>query len=98
MDNSDQPESPQPSFEKVTNSEDSFVSTANSKSDKAMQETVLLPEGNQNPIVQIAPNYGLGIMPAMQGGHLLQFEGHEIQARDMSHLSGYVVSILILLL
>ncbi|OAY28320.1 hypothetical protein MANES_15G057800v8 [Manihot esculenta] len=90
VDNSDQPESPQPSFEKVTNSEDSFVSTANSKSDKAMQETVLLPEGNQNPIVQIAPNYGLGIMPAMQGGHLLQFEGHEIQARDMSHLSGYV--------
>ncbi|WCJ33132.1 hypothetical protein M5689_014510 [Euphorbia peplus] len=76
-------------FDKVPKPESDAAATPDSTFDKPAQEIMLISEGHQNPTVQIAPNYGYGIMP-MQAGHFVQFEGHEIQARDVSRLSGFV--------
>ncbi|XP_065862723.1 GBF-interacting protein 1-like isoform X2 [Euphorbia lathyris] len=88
VDHPDQLESSQV-FDKLPKPESEAAPTSDSKFDKAAQEIMLITEGHQNPTIQIAPNYGYGIMP-MQAGHFVQFEGHEIQARDVSRVSGFV--------
>ncbi|CAK7324477.1 unnamed protein product [Dovyalis caffra] len=85
-----QPESPQSVLEKVAMPEGNVAPSADSKADQSKQDGMLLPEGNQCSTVQIAPNYGIGIMPPMQTTHLVPFPGHETQAQDVSQLSGFV--------
>ncbi|KAM6579235.1 hypothetical protein CsatA_003009 [Cannabis sativa] len=55
------------------------------KGKQLKQETVTqLPlNGAQFPVVINAPNYGVGLMPPMLGGHhLVRLEGHEVQAHE----------------
>jgi len=89
---SDQPESPIHVLEKVSISEGNVDPSADSGAVQPKQDEMLLPEGHQSSTVQIAPNYGFGIMPPMQAAHLVPFAGHETQAWDVSQTTGFVVS------
>ncbi|KAJ6416863.1 hypothetical protein OIU84_002698 [Salix udensis] len=84
-----QPEPPQLVLEKVLISEDNVAPSADSKVVQSEQDEMLLPECHQSPTVQIAPNYGFGIMPPLQAAHLVPFVGHETQASDVSQRSGF---------
>ncbi|XP_012071069.1 GBF-interacting protein 1-like isoform X2 [Jatropha curcas] len=90
VDHPDQLESPEQVFENATKSEGIATSDADPKSNKASQEMMLLPEGQQNSVVQIAPSYGFGIVSTVPGGQLVQIEGYESQTQDVSCLSGFV--------
>ncbi|KAI9403095.1 hypothetical protein POPTR_001G370900v4 [Populus trichocarpa] len=87
---SDQPESPIHVLEKVSISEGNVDPSADSGAVQPKQDEMLLPEGHQSSTVQIAPNYGFGIMPPMQAAHLVPFAGHETQAWDVSQTTGFV--------
>ncbi|KAJ6728341.1 FLOCCULATION PROTEIN (DUF1296) [Salix koriyanagi] len=89
VDHSYQPEPPQLVLEKVLISEDNVAPSADSKVVQSEQDEMLLPECHQSPTVQIAPNYGFGIMPPLQAAHLVPFVGHETQASDVSQRSGF---------
>ncbi|KAG5235202.1 GBF-interacting protein [Salix suchowensis] len=89
VDHSYQPEPPQLVLEKVLISEDNVAPSANSKVVQSEQDETLLPECHQSPTVQIAPNYGFGIMPPLQAAHLVPFVGHETQASNVSQRSGF---------
>lgn len=93
VDHSDKSESPQNELVKVPQSEGNVAANADSEGDQSKQEIMMVPEGHLNPTAPIAPNYGFGIMPPVQGGHLIQFDGHETQAQDVSRVSTFVVSL-----
>ena len=93
VDHSYQPEPPQLVLEKVLISEDNVEPSADSKVVQSEQDEMLLPECHQSPTIQIAPNYGFGIMPPLQAAHLVPFVGHETQASDVSQRSGFAVSL-----
>uniref|UniRef100_A0A6N2KI08 GBF-interacting protein 1 N-terminal domain-containing protein n=1 Tax=Salix viminalis TaxID=40686 RepID=A0A6N2KI08_SALVM len=92
VDHSYQPEPPQLVLEKVLISEDNVAPSVDSKVVQSEQDEMLLPECHQSPTIQIAPNYGLGIMPPLQAAHLVPFVGHETQASDVSQRSGFAPS------
>lgn len=93
VNHSDQPESPIHVLEKVSISEGNVEPNADSRAVQPKQDEMLLPEGHhQSSTVQIAPNYGFGIMPTMQAAHLVPIAGHETQAWDVSQTTGFVVS------
>ncbi|KAB5534312.1 hypothetical protein DKX38_017398 [Salix brachista] len=89
VDHSYQPEPPQLVLEKVLISEDNVAPSVDSKVVQSEQDEMLLPECHQSPTIQIAPNYGFGIMPPLQAAHLVPFVGHETRASDVSQLSGF---------
>ncbi|KAJ8754878.1 hypothetical protein K2173_015390 [Erythroxylum novogranatense] len=76
-------------LEKVKQSDDNVVPSIDSKGDHLEQDTMLIKEDHQSPSVQIAPSYGLGIVPSMQGNHLVHFDGHEVQSQDVSGISKF---------
>ncbi|XP_034925139.1 GBF-interacting protein 1 isoform X3 [Populus alba] len=90
VNHSDQPESPIHVLEKVSISEGNVEPSADSRAVQPKQDEMLLPEGHQSSTVQIAPNYGFGIMPTMQATHLVPIAGHETQAWDVSQTTGFV--------
>ncbi|KAF9666562.1 hypothetical protein SADUNF_Sadunf16G0241800 [Salix dunnii] len=90
VNNSDQPESPQHVLEEVSISEGNVAPSADSRAVQQEQDGMLIPEGHQSSTVQIAPNYGFGIMPPMQPAHLVPFAGHETQAWNVSQPTGFV--------
>ncbi|KAJ6776064.1 FLOCCULATION PROTEIN (DUF1296) [Salix koriyanagi] len=89
VNHSDQPESPLHVLEEVSISEGSVAPSADSRAVQQEQDGMLIPEGHQSSTVQIAPNYGFGIMPPMQPAHLVPFAGHETQAWDVSQPTGF---------
>ncbi|KAB5521247.1 hypothetical protein DKX38_025566 [Salix brachista] len=89
VNHSDQPESPLHVLEEVSISEGSVAPSADSRAVQQEQDGMLIPEGHHSSTVQIAPNYGFGIMPPMQPAHLVPFAGHETQAWDVSQPTGF---------
>ncbi|XP_011038867.1 PREDICTED: uncharacterized protein LOC105135606 isoform X6 [Populus euphratica] len=90
VNHSDEPESPIHVLEKVSISEGNVEPSADLRAVQPKQGEMLLPEDHQSSTVQIAPNYGFGIMPTMQAAHLVPFAGHETQAWDVSQTTGFV--------
>lgn len=73
--------------------------------DSDVSSTVVVPEcseskqltdfpsgGNQYSMVNNSPTYSLGILPTMVASQVTPIESTESQARDASHLPGFVVS------
>ncbi|XP_062078949.1 GBF-interacting protein 1-like [Humulus lupulus] len=71
-------------LEKLQPSEGNVSVSTDLKGKQPKQETVAqFPlNGTQIPVVINGPNYGVGLMPPMLGGHLVQLEGHEVQAHE----------------
>ncbi|CAI0378401.1 unnamed protein product [Linum tenue] len=62
---------------------------ADPKCDQPKQERTQTLERHQSPTAQLAPNYGLGVLPAMEGVHNGQLDGHEPRARDAPRISPF---------
>lgn len=73
-------------------SADHISTSTNLKHDGPKQELPLLSESHQKPPAQTIPNYGFGLMlPSQPTGQVLQVEGAETQACDVSHMSNFAV-------
>ncbi|OMP06939.1 UBA-like protein [Corchorus olitorius] len=82
-DNSDQSHSPP-----VPESDGNISSDADLKVDQSNQEMQMHPEGNPSVIPNVH-GYGFGFMPA-SASHLVQFDGPEARANDVSRLTNFV--------
>uniref|UniRef100_A0A2P2MF88 GBF-interacting protein 1 N-terminal domain-containing protein n=1 Tax=Rhizophora mucronata TaxID=61149 RepID=A0A2P2MF88_RHIMU len=90
VDHFNQPESPKQVLDEVPQSVGNDAPDSESKDCKLKEDAIFLPEGHHNTSIQITPTYGFGMMQPMQKGHHAQFEGHEAQEQDISHVSGFV--------
>lgn len=60
---------------------------------ESKQETTLLSGGQQYSVVHTNPNSSFGFAPPVLGSQFAPFENSESQARDVSRLPSFVVSI-----
>ena len=86
-DYTDNPQSPAHTPENLSG--DGDVSSSIPEYSENKQENALLSGGHQYSMVRTSPNYSFGIVPPM----LAPFENAESQAREVSRLSSFVVSI-----
>jgi hypothetical protein len=60
---------------------------------ESKQEAALLSGGHQYSVVHTSPSYSFGFVPPMLGSQIAPFENSESQARDVSRLPSFVVSL-----
>lgn len=76
-------------------SENKVLSLSNSMFDQAKQN--LSSEAPQDPVAQDVPgNNSFGLMPSILGSQFVQLEGPEVQTRDVSRPSNFMVSPMLL--
>lgn len=88
----DHPESPSHAPENLTG-ESKVSSSAITEYNESKQDNVLLSGGQQYSGVHTSPSYSFGFVPPMLSSQIAPFENSESQARDVSRLPSFVVSL-----
>lgn len=88
----DHPESPPHVSENISSGEGDISSSSAPEYD-SKQEIALPPGGHQYSTVHTSPNYSFGFVPPILGSQLAPFESSESQARDVTRLPSFVVSL-----
>lgn len=88
----DHPQSPAHVPENLSGEGD-VTASAVQEYNETKQDNTLLSVGPQYSMVHTSPNYSFGFMPPMLGSQFAPFENSESQARDVSQLQSFVVSV-----
>lgn len=87
------PQSPIHAPQDVPAVESNVSSSAVPEYGESKQDTSLQPESHHYSMIHTPPSYSFGYMPPVVGSQLAPFESSDSQARDVSRLPSFVVSL-----
>lgn len=89
----DHPQSPIHAPQNASAVENNVSSSTVPEYSESKQDTSLQPGSHNYSMVHTSPSYSFGYMPPVVGSQLAQFESSDSQARDVSRLPSFLVSL-----
>lgn len=87
------PQSPIHAPKNVSVVESNVSSSVVPEYSESKQDTSLQPGSHNYSMIHTSPSYSFGYMPPVVGSQLAQFESSDSQARDISRIPSFVVSL-----
>lgn len=89
----DHPQSPIHAPQHASAVESNVSSSVVPEYSESKQDTSLQPGSHNYSMIHTSPSYSFGYMPPVVGSQLAPFESSDSQARDVSRLPSFVVSL-----